>query len=308
LYEALAENGRHMYNVSSLFLASLRLSSPDILIHDNSLLRGHLLDPKIGIYQFATLQMLSIDHDALTDEVLQNIGMNNVVGGLKKLSIVAVSANGFVTNGGWSCFVNQNPECKIHLTLIGPELTMDHGSNLILRSMPITHFRALYCRGLRMSCLNSLIRWNENTLEHLELVNENTCWMETISEGVPEEEETEFLDPVIFAAWRCKNLRAIKMSYRYSGESLIGIARLRGPKLLELQVPKSQIMYGNMSQLSQEISKALGRPWKVSEDTLRHQPTCDKILKRLMQSIEADEAPISSSNSTAAGPVVRHAA
>lgn len=62
-----------------------------------------------------------------------------------------------------------------------------------------------------MSCLNSLIRWNENTLEHLELVNENTCWMETISEGVPEEEETEFLDPIIFAAWRCKNLRAIKI-------------------------------------------------------------------------------------------------
>ena len=58
LYEALAENGRHKYNVSNLSLATLRLSSTDMsAVQDNSMLRGHLLDPKMGIYQFATLQV-----------------------------------------------------------------------------------------------------------------------------------------------------------------------------------------------------------------------------------------------------------
>ncbi|CAG7731040.1 unnamed protein product [Allacma fusca] len=290
LYTSLAENTRHWYTISNLFLATLRITFPDNAVQENTLQLDQLLDPNFGIRRFAFLQMLSIDHDVLTDEVLATIGMNNVVGGLKKMTIVAIKPNMFVTNAGWSYFVAQNPECKIRLTLIGSEVTMDQGSNLIMRAMPITHFRALYCRGLRMACLNSLIRWNENTLEHLELVNENVIWMNSILEGVPEEEETEFLDPVIFAAWRCQHLRVIKISYRYFGESLIGIARLRGPKLFELDIPKSQIVYNSMTQLSQEISKALGRPWKASENSFKRTPTLQKILKKSMQCIEADEA------------------
>lgn len=58
--------------------------------------------------------------------------------------------------------------------------------------------------------MNSLIRWNEKRLEHLELVDENYDWMEYMSQA-EELEGDQFLDPFIYAAWRCPNLCTIKI-------------------------------------------------------------------------------------------------
>jgi hypothetical protein len=49
--------------------------------------------------------MLSLDHDVLTDETLSKLGIGNLSGGLKRLSLVAVQPNEKVSNGGWTTFV-----------------------------------------------------------------------------------------------------------------------------------------------------------------------------------------------------------
>ncbi len=109
---------------------------------------------------------------------------------------------------------------------MGGEALIDNRSNLILPSIPITHFRALYVKEIRVPALNSLIVWNENSLEHLELVNENYDWLECIlhaeAEGL---ENNQFLDPFIYAAWRCRNLKTIKIG-KYIGTSVSIFTRL----------------------------------------------------------------------------------
>jgi len=86
----------------------------------------------------------------------------------------------------------------------------DHNSNLCFPSTPLTHFRALYCHRIRMNMLNSMIMWNERRLEHLELVNENQDWMENIIQSANDIGD-DFIDPFIYAAWRVKTLRTIKI-------------------------------------------------------------------------------------------------
>lgn len=49
--------------------------------------------------------MLSLGHDCLSDEVLQTLGQNSTVGGLKRMSLVAVQQNPNITNKGWAGFV-----------------------------------------------------------------------------------------------------------------------------------------------------------------------------------------------------------
>lgn len=73
-----------------------------------------------------------------------------------------------------------SPQCRVGLTLIGNGVIFDHDSNLIFQCIPITHFRALYCKELRMATLNSLISWNESSLELIELEHENYDWMDYI--------------------------------------------------------------------------------------------------------------------------------
>lgn len=105
------------------------------------------------------------------------------------------------------CF---SPACGVRLTVTGRQVVVNHSSNLLFPTVPLTHFRAMYCKGIRMACMNSLIRWNEKRLEHLELIDENYDWMEYMSQA-EEMEGDQFLDPFIYAAWRCPNLRTIKI-------------------------------------------------------------------------------------------------
>lgn len=103
---------------------------------------------------------------------------------------------------------------------------VNHSSNLLFPTVPLTHFRAMYCKGIRMACMNSLIRWNEKRLEHLELIDENYDWMEYMSQA-EEMEGDQFLDPFIYAAWRCPNLRTIKIGRLTQCNNESGISKQR---------------------------------------------------------------------------------
>jgi len=49
--------------------------------------------------------MLSIEHDALTDDILAKIGLGSLAGGLKRLNLIAGRKNPHVSNQGWSTLV-----------------------------------------------------------------------------------------------------------------------------------------------------------------------------------------------------------
>jgi len=107
-----------------------------------------------------------------------------------------------------------SPNGCIRLTVFGRDAAVDLGTDVLYPSMRVTHFRALYCKGIRLSCLNSLVRWNKDILQHLEVVDENYEWMDYIvqSENV---DENQFLDPIIYAAWRCEMLQTIIIGMCY---------------------------------------------------------------------------------------------
>lgn len=70
-----------------------------------------------------------------------------------------------------------------------------HPSNLIYPSTPLSHFRSYYSKDVRINFLNSIIGWNLETLEHLELVDDNCNWTDIIMQSDPE--EYQFLDPIV---------------------------------------------------------------------------------------------------------------
>ncbi|CAL8106787.1 unnamed protein product [Orchesella dallaii] len=274
------------YSIQNLFLATVRNAHVSGLV-------GPSLVSVWNVNSFKSLQMLSLDHDVLSDNVLATLGVDNRLGGLKRLSLTAVSANPDVSNIGWTKFIANNPICGVRLTVTGRQVMVNHSSNLIFPSIPLTHFRTMHCKGIRISCMNSLIRWNEKSLEHLELIDENYDWMEYMSQ-TEEVDGEQFLDPLIYAAWRCPNLRTIKIGFVYCGHNLIGIARLKGSNLSCLEIAKSQVVYHNLNQLSQEISKALGRKWKPTDNPAsKLKQINSKIPKTIFQTMRAlyeDEA------------------
>jgi len=246
-----------VHSLQKLFLATVRNAASAT---------GPSLFSAWNVNSFANIQMLSLDHDVLSDDVLSSLGVGNRYGGIKRLNLVAVLPNPAVSNIGWSKFVTNNPTCGVRLIVTGQQIALNHSSNLLFPSVPLTHFRTMNCKGIRMVYMNSLIRWNEKSLEHLEVIDEDYDWAEHYLSQEDSQEGEQFLDPFIYAAWRCPNLRTIKIGFRYCGHNLVGIARLKGSNLLCLEIPKSQVMYHNMSQLSQEVSKALGRKWRPMDE------------------------------------------
>jgi len=287
LYSTLI-NTNKVYILENLFLPTIR--SPSLLKSSGEELSSTLVKSSsldiTNIARFSNLQMLSIDHDILTDAILTIIGTGSACGGMKRLNLVAVKGNQNVSNAGWTNFIANNPKCGVRLTVMGGTLSFGHQANLIFPSVPITHFKALYCKEMSVSALNSLISWNENILEHLEFVNENFDWMDYIV--ADEINQNEFIDPLIFAAWRCKQLSTIRIGYMYCGASLIGIARLKGPKLTCLEIPKSQVVHQDHYRLSNEISRALCRKWKPTDDSgnkVRVRPR--RVYNRIANTVRA---------------------
>jgi hypothetical protein len=91
-------------------------------------------------------------------------------------------------------FVYCSPECKVRLTVSGGWGLVTASSNLIFPATPLTHLRSFNSKNIRVNFLNSVIGWNVETLEHLELVDDTLNWMDIL---IPFPEETQFLDPIV---------------------------------------------------------------------------------------------------------------
>lgn len=92
-----------------------------------------------------------------------------------------------------------SPTCRVRLTVYGGTGLVAHASNLIFPSTPLSHFRSYYSKDMRINFLNSMIGWNLESLEHLELVGDNYCnWMDVLMQLDPD--ENQFLDPIIVCA------------------------------------------------------------------------------------------------------------
>jgi len=247
---------------------------------------------------------------ALTMKFLSILGRGSVCGGLKRLSLMVVRPNTHVSHFGWSNFIANNPECKVRLTISGGVGLVSHSSNLIYPIVPVTHFRSFHSKDMRINFLNSVIGWNLNTLEHLELVDYNCIWSDLLTqvENGNTQEPDSILDPLVYAAWRCSKLHTIKLGLKYSGDSLVGIARLRGPKLVNLEIPKAFVIKNSLTlrKLNKEMTAALERDWqplptipnnKLKSNKRQHHrrrqspPTTDnKHLSILSESINAAQA------------------
>jgi hypothetical protein len=99
-------NSRSQTSITNLFLSSLKFAVQAEGEHQivNNLIPE--LPELIKAQSFVKLQVLSLGHDYLTDEILGKLGKDNVSGGLKRLNLIASKQNQNVSNRGWADFVD----------------------------------------------------------------------------------------------------------------------------------------------------------------------------------------------------------
>jgi hypothetical protein len=121
-------------------------------------------------------------------------------------------------------------------------------SSLLFPSIPLTHFRLFYSQHVDVEALNLMFQWNEFRLQTLEIIDERYDWKELMSEQALRE-GYNFIDPLIFAVWRCRNLSCFRIGFTYEGHDLLGIAKLRHEGLKRFEIPSNLIRHRNMKKL-----------------------------------------------------------
>ncbi|XP_023217047.1 F-box only protein 33-like [Centruroides sculpturatus] len=235
-----------------------------------------LLDLPINTFEvFGNLQYLSIDYDYVSDCLLYNLSKSRN----KSLRHLNIHVHGIdtehpgTTDNAWKQLKNLSPQLEVTMTLLHSHDPSTVLQDIFHPSMPLAHFRAFFSSGLDAELLDDVAILNCNTLKSISLVE--SLGEDSIPIG-PFRPEAE--DPLVMLAWRCQNLTHLSVvGYCICDVDLIGIARLRGPQLKELNIPACCIAVYDMENnnteylhntservctwLLNEMACSLGRQW-----------------------------------------------
>ncbi|XP_025831431.1 F-box only protein 33 isoform X2 [Agrilus planipennis] len=232
---------------------------------------------------FRNLKILSIDYDALCDDVLDTL---NGAENLKRL-IVHVHGVWFghpgTSNEAWAKFKQVHPTCEFRLTLIHAYEEVFHMENGILQiQMPLTHLKVFFCEHINVDVLNLLSSWYPQTLRSIMWVDSRSPDLEGTWDLVNRFRDAEINepDPLVMAAWLCTKLEeVVLLGYKYYEEDLVAIARLRGNTLKNLEVASEDIISNEgckiPTNLIEEMSKIFDRPWAPLKSSELHPVICN---------------------------------
>uniref|UniRef100_A0ABK9MJ22 F-box domain-containing protein n=1 Tax=Glossina morsitans morsitans TaxID=37546 RepID=A0ABK9MJ22_GLOMM len=210
----------------------------------------------------STLQVLSLDYDTLTEELLHAIEILP----LKKFLI---SVHGLdrhhrgISERAWSEFSANFNNIELIVSLIYAFEAVEVLQVRILRqNMPITHLRVLFCDYMNVEALEWMSINNNNTLKSIQ-------WIDSAYKHSDKNIMDLFLrsgqDPFVMMSWRCKNLEEIVIhGYVLDPHNIVGISRLRGRTLkrLEVSMIDSTPTEASMDSFIEEINTLLGQKWE----------------------------------------------
>ncbi|XP_076268573.1 F-box only protein 33 [Rhynchophorus ferrugineus] len=210
---------------------------------------------------FKNLKVLSIDYDHLSDSLL------NKLDGSEKLERLVVHLHKIsknqegTTNGAWRYFKEVHPSCLLRLTLIHAHNAIEKLPVDVLREeMPLSHIKVLFCENVNMEVLHSLSQYYKGTLR-------SVIWIDSLSEKPSSWKFSKDAspDPFVLMAWLCSHFEELILyGYKYSGENLVAIGRLRGSEMKKLEIPEADILYNQVVDnvyLIKDITKNLRRSW-----------------------------------------------
>ncbi|KAH8304040.1 hypothetical protein KR018_008154 [Drosophila ironensis] len=219
----------------------------------------------------AALQVLSLDYDTLSDELLHTIQVLP----LRKLLIAVHGLDSEeeehpgVSETAWAHFAAHFASIELVLTLVYAYEAIELLQHRVLRrNMPVTHVRLLFCELMNAEALDWMSVHNSETLRSIHYVDsayKHSSRVDYARHGFLRQ------DPFVMMAWRCKQLEEIVVhGYLMDPHNLVGIARLRGRQLKRLEV--SMIDWASAASLdafNEEISSLLGQQWShMSPDKL----------------------------------------
>ncbi|XP_055384297.1 uncharacterized protein LOC129613969 [Condylostylus longicornis] len=209
-----------------------------------------------------SLQILSLDYDSVTDELLKTIQILP----LKKLLICIHEvdrAHPGISETAWAEFASKFNKIDLILTLIyAYEAVELLQLSILKRSMPVTHLRVLFCNFMNVDALDVMSMYYQTTLKSVQWVD--SAYQET-DRNVMDLYMRSGQDPFVMMSWRCKNLEEIVIhGYVLDPHNLVGISRLCGKKLKKLEVSMldSAPNANMMDSFIEEISSQLGQKWR----------------------------------------------
>ncbi|XP_017071868.1 F-box only protein 33 [Drosophila eugracilis] len=209
----------------------------------------------------ASLQVLSLDYDTLSDELLHTIQVLP----LRKLLIVVHGLDSEehpeVSETAWSHFSDHFSSIELVLTLVYAYEAIELLQHRVLRrNMPVTHVRLLFCEQMNEEALEWMSVHHSETLRSIHYVDSMYKHFNHMDYA---RHRFQRQDPFIMMAWRCKQLEEIVVhGYSMEPHNIVGIARLRGRQLKRLEV--SMIDWSgaaSMNAYNEEISTLLGQQW-----------------------------------------------
>nr|XP_023024571.1 uncharacterized protein LOC111512658 [Leptinotarsa decemlineata] len=235
-------------------------------------------DPRL-LSPFPKLEVLSIDYDQLSDELLAILDSATE---LRKLIVHlhAISEeHPGTTDEAWIKFRKKHPACQLSITIIHAFRDIDVlDQHVLRRHMPLTHLKVFFCEKVNIRVIENLSNYAE-TLRSIvwvdSLTDEQSSWalVKPFYDDSP--------DPFVLAAWLCKRLEEIVLfGYKYWEENLIAIGRLRGGKLKRLDIAEPDIVKRPGQDLASallDIPNSIDKPWKPVQVSELHPVICNPV-------------------------------
>ncbi|XP_011494208.1 PREDICTED: F-box only protein 33 [Ceratosolen solmsi marchali] len=251
----------HANHLTHLSLASIK-DDPE---HYNFLELDHSL-----FNSFARLSILSIDYDHVIDNLLQALNS----GTMERLVIHVHGWSGEyvgTSNNAWIAFTQKNPRCELRLNLIHSYSAVRVLDSEILQSaMPLTHLKVLFCERVNVTAFQIISDWYSSTLKSL-------IWIDSFNyhqnhfNSVYNFGDLNNPDPLVLAAWKCKNLSEIVfIGHEYFLINLAAIVRLRHNTLKRFEFAESDIVseqsWMEHKAIINEVKEVMGKQWKLLSD------------------------------------------
>lgn len=187
--------GQHHANtLYSLHVASVR-ENPQI---------SNVGQPLSGLCTLKMLQILSIDYDQLSNEILKSLSSNPVT--LKQLNLHVHNVDfdkRLISKESWRILVSKCKNLQVNCSVLHSENAASRLKDIIPAFVPLVTLRLLFNCYLTPSLLNYIGNYS-STLKYLDIIDgiDETprIYCET-QYGVP--------DPLIMLAYLCTNLRLV---------------------------------------------------------------------------------------------------
>ncbi|XP_058810849.1 F-box only protein 33 [Phymastichus coffea] len=252
---------RHANRLTHLALASVK---DDPERYDFLELDGALFT------HFQQLSILTIDYDHLSDDLLLAL----TSGLMQRLVIHVHGWNGEyegASNSAWIAFTQKNPQCELRLSLIhsyNAVRVLD--SEILQPAMPLTHLKVLFCESVNTVALHRISLWYPDSLQSIIWINSFNS-TKNLSPPSFDFYDEDNPDPLVLAAWRCKNLNEIVfIGQKYLLDCVIAIVRLRHDALKRLEFGESNIVYeeswSDREAIIEEVKEVMGKQWKFIND------------------------------------------